>query len=52
MALLRRFEAEAARDEARTIAGALADEAALAVVMRHVPQALIGSFDDREREAA
>jgi uncharacterized protein (DUF2336 family) len=52
MALLRRFEAEAARDEARTIADALADEAALAVVMRHAPQALIGSFGEGDREAA
>ncbi|HEX8164244.1 MAG TPA: DUF2336 domain-containing protein [Beijerinckiaceae bacterium] len=52
MALLRRFESEAARDEARHIAGALADEAALAVVMRHAPHALIGSFGDGEREAA
>ena len=41
MALLRRFEAEAARDEARHIAGALADEAALAVVMEHAPRALL-----------
>ena len=38
MALLRRFEAEAARDEARHIAGALADEAALAVVLEHAPR--------------
>ena len=52
MALLRRFEAEAARDEAREIAGALADEAALAVVMRHAPHALLGSFEEGEREAA
>jgi uncharacterized protein (DUF2336 family) len=52
MALLRRFEAEAARDEARTVAGALADEAALAVVMEHAPRALLE--DDREpaRKAA
>ncbi|HEX8666211.1 MAG TPA: DUF2336 domain-containing protein [Beijerinckiaceae bacterium] len=48
MALLRRFEAEAARDEARAIAGALADEAALAVVMRHAPHALIGFDEGRE----
>ena len=47
MALLRRFEAEAARDEARHIAGALADEAALAVVMEHAPRALL-ELDDPE----
>jgi len=41
MALLRRFEAEAARDEARHIAGALADEAALAVILEHAPRALL-----------
>ena len=48
MALLRRFEAEAARDEARAVASALADEAALAVVMRHAPHALLGFDEGRE----
>ena len=38
MALLRRFEAEAARDEARRVAEALADEAALAAVLEHAPE--------------
>jgi uncharacterized protein (DUF2336 family) len=40
MALLRRFEAEAARDEARLVAEALADEAALEAVLEHAPEAL------------
>ena len=40
MALLRRFEAEAARDEARLVARALADEAALQAVLEHAPEAL------------
>jgi uncharacterized protein (DUF2336 family) len=40
-ALLRRFEVEAARDEARGIAEALADDAALALVRRYAPAALI-----------
>ena len=38
VALLRRYEAEAAREEARELAGALADEAALAAVLEHMPQ--------------
>jgi uncharacterized protein (DUF2336 family) len=37
MALLRRFESEAARDEARLVATALADEAALDAVLDHAP---------------
>ena len=40
LALLRRFEVEAAREEARNIAEALADEAALAAVLRHAPDTL------------
>ncbi len=40
LALLRRFEAEAARDEARKLASALADEAALATVLEHAPDML------------
>jgi uncharacterized protein (DUF2336 family) len=40
VALLRRFEVEAARDDARRIADELADEAALALVMKHAPEAL------------
>jgi uncharacterized protein (DUF2336 family) len=43
MALLRRFEAEAARDEARLVAEALADEAALQAVLEHAPEALAGA---------
>jgi uncharacterized protein (DUF2336 family) len=44
-ALLRRFEAEAARDEARAVAEALADEAAKSVVLEHAPEALAGAYD-------
>ncbi len=40
MALLHRFEAEAARDEARLVADGLADRAALAFVLTHAPEAL------------
>lgn len=40
LALLRRFEVEAALDEARGIADGLADEAALAIVLEHHPDAL------------
>ncbi|MDB5510562.1 MAG: hypothetical protein JWR08_45 [Enterovirga sp.] len=39
-ALLRRFEVEAARDEARDLADELADGAALAIVMKHAPEML------------
>ncbi len=42
VALLRRFEAEAARDEARLQADALADEAALDLVRRYAPHELEG----------
>lgn len=41
LALLRRFEAEIARDEARDLADTLADDAALTLVRRHVPDALL-----------
>lgn len=40
VALLRRFEAEAAREEARRIAANLADRAALELVMKFAPEAL------------
>ncbi|KAA2237997.1 DUF2336 domain-containing protein [Salinarimonas soli] len=40
MALLRRFEVEAAREEAREQAEAMADEAALAAVLAYMPQAI------------
>ena len=40
-ALLRRFESEAAREEARRIADDLADEAALELVLQHAPHALL-----------
>ena len=41
VALLRRFDMEAARDDARLVADELADEAALAIVRRHAPEALV-----------
>jgi hypothetical protein len=37
-ALLRRYDVEAAREEARELAGVLADEAALASILRHMPE--------------
>lgn len=40
IALLRRFDMEAARDEARQAVDGIADRAALAVVMRHAPDEL------------
>ena len=40
VALLRRFDVEAARDDARRIADELADDAALAIVLRHAPEML------------
>jgi predicted ABC-type transport system involved in lysophospholipase L1 biosynthesis ATPase subunit len=52
VALLRRFEVEAARDEARRAANELADEAALELVMRHAPEALAGTDGRRPALAA
>lgn len=53
VALLNRFEAEAARDEARLVARTLADEAAVAAVLESIPAALIESYrQDRMRIAA
>ena len=43
-ALLRRFEVEAAVEEARELAGALADEAALAFVLEYEPHALLDVY--------
>jgi uncharacterized protein (DUF2336 family) len=40
VALLRRFDTEAARDEARAAVGSIADRAALAYVLRYAPEAL------------
>jgi uncharacterized protein (DUF2336 family) len=51
-ALLRRYEVEAAREEAREMAGALADDAALALVLEHRPAMLIGDHRDEWRDAA
>jgi uncharacterized protein (DUF2336 family) len=52
VALLRRFEVEAARDEARQIADELADEEALAIVMRHAPERLLEAPEPRTSYAA
>jgi hypothetical protein len=41
MALLRRLDAEAARDEARALADSLADDAALALLVEADPNFLI-----------
>src|SRR3954449_1657635 len=43
-AMLRRFEVEAAVEEARETAGALADEAALALVLEYEPHALLDVY--------
>ena len=42
VALLRRFEAEAAREDARRIASNLADRAALELVLKFAPEELEG----------
>jgi uncharacterized protein (DUF2336 family) len=52
IALLRRFEVEAARDEARMIADEMADEAALDLVMRHAPELLLDAPESRSSIAA
>ena len=52
VALLRRFDVEAARDEARLIADELADEAALAIVMKHAPEMLLDAPEARPSIAA
>ncbi len=44
--LLRRFEADCARDEAQALADSLADEAALQLVIEADPSLLIEHFDD------
>ncbi|MGL4728703.1 MAG: DUF2336 domain-containing protein [Bosea sp. (in: a-proteobacteria)] len=46
LALLRRFEADCARDEAQALADCLADEAALQLVIEADPTLLIEHFDD------
>ncbi|AWN48971.1 hypothetical protein DK419_23595 [Methylobacterium terrae] len=53
VALLNRFDAEAARDEARVLARALASEAAVEAVLDTIPAALMESYrQDRLRLAA
>ena len=51
LALLRRFETEAALDEARRVAGGLADQAALAIVLEHRPDALLAPPEDYSEAA-
>jgi uncharacterized protein (DUF2336 family) len=52
LALLRRFEIEAAREAARDAADALADDAALAAVLEYEPLALLEMDRERLRDAA
>jgi hypothetical protein len=52
VALLRRFESEAAREEARQVASGLADRAALALVLEYAPNALSDDGDHGGRLAA
>ena len=52
LALLRRYEVEAARDEARETTASLADDAALAAVMTHMPDVLHESDRDQHRRRA
>lgn len=52
VALLRRFEAEAALDEARLVADGLADRAALALGREQAPAALAVEVERRDRFAA
>jgi uncharacterized protein (DUF2336 family) len=52
MALLRRLDAEAARDEARIMADALADDAALALLVEADPNFLVELELDELRDAA
>ena len=52
MALLRRLDAEAARDEARRMADSLADDAALALLVEADPNFLLELAEDEVRVAA
>lgn len=52
MALLRRLDAEAARDEARSMADSLADDAALALLVEADPNFLLELAEDETRVAA
>jgi len=52
LALLRRFEVEAARDEARDAAASLADEAALTAVLTHMPHVLEDAAEPETRRKA
>lgn len=52
MALLRRLDAEAARDEARALADSLADDAALALLVEADPSFLVELKLDELRDAA
>lgn len=48
LALLRRLEADALREEARAAAESLADEAALALLIEHAPEFLIEAMPERQ----
>lgn len=52
LTLLRRYEVEAAREEAREIANALADDAALEAVLAFIPDAIADSLRLERRRAA
>jgi uncharacterized protein (DUF2336 family) len=52
LALLHRYEAEAARETARDLAGAFADDAALAAILEYEPRALLDSPQQRFLDAA
>ena len=52
VALLRRMDAEAARDEARQLADSLADDAALALIVEADPSLLVELALDEIRIAA
>ena len=52
MGLLRRLDAEAAREEARNLADSLADDAALALLVEADPSFLIALAESDLRDAA
>jgi hypothetical protein len=51
-ALLRRFEADAAREEARELVGSLADDAALAAVFADMSETIAASYESGLLRAA
>jgi Uncharacterised protein conserved in bacteria (DUF2336) len=52
MALMRRFEADALREESLLLAETMADEAALALMIDHAPELLIELDESELRQAA